>query len=227
MMQALAPLLRAQVALGRSAAAQRSSEELHALVDVASQGAFPLGALAGAAMHRGDGAAALSLARQGQADPSAATGAAFELSVVVAMASAQLGRLDDAVVALEAVHEQGEGHPFWHGVAAVVFALLGDPDRAIECAEIVEAAAGATYLDRVLAAIGAASAHRACERHGDAEREANAAVALASGVGDVVAIALATAVHQFITGAAAAATDATERLGEGWRRVLDGLRGAW
>ncbi|MEY2753779.1 MAG: hypothetical protein RJB65_137, partial [Actinomycetota bacterium] len=50
--QALSPLLRAQVALGRHAAAQRSSEELSALAEGGRLGPIPLLSVAGAAMHR-------------------------------------------------------------------------------------------------------------------------------------------------------------------------------
>ena len=63
LIQSLAALVRAQVALGKTAAAQRSSEELLTLADTGQHGAFPLLAVAGAAMHRGQGATAEAMAR--------------------------------------------------------------------------------------------------------------------------------------------------------------------
>ena len=62
LIQATAPLLRAQIALGQAGAAQRSTEELLTLADMSVQGPFPLMAVAGAAMHRGDGATAVAIA---------------------------------------------------------------------------------------------------------------------------------------------------------------------
>ena len=67
-MQATAPLLRAQIALGQAGAAQRSTEELLTLAEMSVQGPFPLMAVAGAAMHRGDGATAVAIAERALAE---------------------------------------------------------------------------------------------------------------------------------------------------------------
>jgi hypothetical protein len=52
LIQATAPLLRAQIALSQAGAAQRSTEELLTLADMSVQGPFPLMAVAETAMHR-------------------------------------------------------------------------------------------------------------------------------------------------------------------------------
>ncbi len=66
--QAMAPLVRAQTALGRSAAALRTEEELFAISEIAPVGPNALLAIAGAAMHRGDGAVAAAQATRAIAE---------------------------------------------------------------------------------------------------------------------------------------------------------------
>jgi hypothetical protein len=60
LIQALSAVIRAQVALGRVAAMNRSSEELLTLSEASPMGPVPLLAVGGAAMHRGDAAVALA-----------------------------------------------------------------------------------------------------------------------------------------------------------------------
>ena len=76
LVQATAPLLRAQIALGQAGAAQRSTEEMLTLADLSVQGPFPLMAVAGAAMHRGDGATAVAIADRALAETGEMNGAA-------------------------------------------------------------------------------------------------------------------------------------------------------
>ncbi|MCU1503208.1 MAG: hypothetical protein JWM12_2562, partial [Ilumatobacteraceae bacterium] len=97
--QAMAPLLRAQTALGRAPAAQRTEEELLTLADLAPIGPNPLMAVAGAAMHRGDGATAAANATRAIAEMRGAGTEAYEPLIVLALALAQSSRLDEAVAA--------------------------------------------------------------------------------------------------------------------------------
>ena len=98
MVQATAPLLRAQIALGQAGAAQRSTEELLTLAELSVQGPFPLMAVAGAAMHRGDGVTAVAIADRALAATDEMNGAAFEPHVARMVGLLQLDRVDEAMV---------------------------------------------------------------------------------------------------------------------------------
>ncbi len=218
--QALAPLIRAQVAMGRNTAAQRTSEELLTMSDTASNGPFPLMAVAGAAMHRGSGASALRLAQRAQSEVANSGGRASEPTVILALAHAQLGEIDEALAAIESVPTFGHDHPFTRATAALVAAAAGNAPEAIEHAEVVTHLHGATYLDQVFAYVAAAGA---AAQMGDGEKAAlaaEAAVALAIGVGDVVAIGLSTGVYAAVTGKVHPAHDARTQLGDGWTTLL-------
>ena len=220
MIQAMAPLVRAQVALGRMASAQRTSEELLAIADSSQSGSFALMAVAGAAMHRGNGAVAAATAERALAELAAIGGEAYEPTVVLALAYAQLGRVEDAMAAIESVPSYGHPHPFTRAVAALVNTVAGAPTEAIQHADAVATANGATYLDNVFAYVAAAGAY---QQLGDSEHailSAEAAVARAMSVGDVVATALATSAYQLIAGTAHAAHDPRTPLGDGWTTLL-------
>ena len=225
MVQAMAPLVRAQVALGRYASAQRTSEELLAVADSSQSGSFALMAVAGAAMHRGNGAVAAATAERALAELAAIGGEAYEPTVVLALAYAQLGRVEDAMAAIESVPSYGHAHPFTRAVAALVNTVAGAPTEAIQHADAVATAKGATYLDNVFAYVAAAGAY---QQLGDSEHailSAEAAVARAMSVGDVVATALATSAYQLIAGTAHAAHDPRTPLGDGWTTLLAMLVG--
>jgi hypothetical protein len=206
--------------MGRSAAAQRTSEELLTMSDTASNGPFPLMAVAGAAMHRGSGAVALRLAQRAHSEIAASGGRGFESTVMLAIAHAQLGQLDEALAAIESVPEFGLDHPFTRAAAALVAAATGSPKEAIEHAEIVVHLHGATYLDQVFAYVAAAGASAQLGDGEQAALAAEAAVARAIGVGDVVAIGLATGVYAAVTGETHPAHDSRTQLGDGWTTVL-------
>ena len=220
MTQAMAPLVRAQVALGRHAAAQRTSEELLAIADSSQSGSFALMAVAGAAMHRGNGAVAAATAERALAELAAIGGEAYEPTVVLALAYAQLGRVEDAMAAIESVPSYGHAHPFTRAVAALVNTVAGAPTEAIQHADAVATANGATYLDEVFAYLAAAGAYQQLGNSEQAILSAEAAIARAMGVGDVVATALATSAYQLISGNAHAAHDQRTPLGEGWTTLL-------
>jgi len=218
--QALAPLVRSEVAMGRGAASQRSIEELITLADTSDQGPFPLMAAAGAAMHRGDGALTVQLARRAQQEAEVRGGGSYEPRVLQAVGLTQLGRAEEALSVLEPI----EVHPFSQSAGALAYALTGDAAAAITHADAVIAAEGASYLDQVLAYVAAGSASA---RLGDMDRAAlwlEAAVARALGVGDVVAIALATSASQAVLGVVHPAHDPSAPLGAGWEAVVQGLR---
>jgi hypothetical protein len=223
LIQALAPLVRSQVALGRFAASQRSSEELISLAETGRQGPFPLMAVAGAAMHRGNGNIAEAMAQRALAEMRITGSQAFEPTVILAAALVQQGRAEEALAAIESVPEHGLAHPFTRAVAALVHVVSGQPDLALEAANAVADTEGATYLDQVFAYVAAAGAH---SQHGDlvqAELAAQAAVAVAIGVGDVVATCIATATFQSVTGRVHPAFDDRTQMGDGWEYVVQQL----
>ncbi|HQY15139.1 MAG TPA: adenylate/guanylate cyclase domain-containing protein [Ilumatobacteraceae bacterium] len=220
LIQALAPLVRAQVALGRHAAAQRSAEELLTLADTAHNGPAPLMAVAGAAMHRGNANVAAAMAERALAEITAMGGRLYEPMLVLALSYAQLGRTDEALATIESVPPEGDNHPFTHAVAALVYAAVGQPELATGHADAVTHADGATYLDQVFAYVAAAGAAVQMGDTAQAELTAQAAVARAIGVGDVVATALATAMFHAVSGATHPAHDERTPLGDGWVRLV-------
>ncbi len=222
--QAMAPLLRAQTALGRTAAALRTEEELFALSEVAPVGPNPLLAIAGAAMHRGDGALAAAHATHAIAEMRAAGSEAWEPLILLSMALAQCERLDEAVAALESLPDPEWDHPFAHAVGSLVSGMEHDIERSMAHAAEVFADEGASsYLDQVMARVGAATAQA---RSGDLDAavlHVEAGIALALAVGDVVAIALTTRCSELLTGSVHPSADARVPLAEGWEHVLTSL----
>jgi class 3 adenylate cyclase/tetratricopeptide (TPR) repeat protein len=225
LIQATAPLLRAQIALGQAGAAQRSTEELLTLADMSVQGPFPLMAVAGAAMHRGDGATAVAIADRALAETDETNGSAFEPHVARLVGLMQLGRVDEAMVAFAKLQPPALAHPFTNGAAALLYATLASPIDALEYADQVAHAAGATYLDEVFAYVGAASAHAQLNDKPQATLSIEAAVVRALDVGDVVAIAIATNAYQHLIGRPHPAFDQPTQLEAGWLTVIDNLPG--
>ncbi|MFM7685071.1 MAG: adenylate/guanylate cyclase domain-containing protein [Actinomycetota bacterium] len=222
--QSLAALVRVQVAQGRFADAQRSSEELAALAETGRNGTYPLLAAAGAAMHRGNATTAAALAERAVELMKANGAEVNEASTILALALAQQGRIDDALITIESLGGAPEHHPFTGAVAALVHSLAHRPREAIEHARRVTAMEGATYLDEVFAHIAAAAAHAALDEPEQARQSAEAAMARSLAVGDVVAIALSAGAFEAATGQPHDALDRT-RLGDGWLRLLASLAG--
>ena len=96
----------------------------------------------------------------------------------------------------------------------------GLPKQALEHADNVSHAAGATYLDEVFAYIGAASAHAQLDDKAQTTLSIEAAVVRALDVGDVVAIALATNAYQHLIGRPHPAFDQPTQLESGWLTVI-------
>ena len=220
LIQSLAPLVRAQVALGRFAASQRSAEELAALADTSHQGPYPLLAVGGAAMHRGNGTVALSMADRAIAEMRRNGANVTEPSVLRAAALLQGGDVETALATIEPVVETAANQPFALSVAALVHAAAGEPKTAVHHADAVAHLRGATYLDQVFAYVAAAGAYAQLDEPVQAELSAEAAVARAMSVGDVVATALATSMYQAVTGMQHPAFDDRTQLGDGWVRVV-------
>ncbi|CAB4882040.1 unannotated protein [freshwater metagenome] len=221
--QSLAVLGRTQVALGDPNAA-RTSEALLAQSDQFGQAAFPFVAAAGIAMHSGDGRATVTLAdeaierlRKVQAD-------AGESWVIRAAGLAQIGDYEEARTALAHVSNGIEAHPFFQSIRALVAALQGSADEAIEAATEVSDAVGHTYLDGVIAGIAAGSSAAAAGDGLAARGWLERAVSLAVITQDAVATALALTAYAHVLGAphAHGAGDATA-LGAGWRSVVEAL----
>ena len=223
LIQATAPLLRAQIALGQAGAAQRSTEELLTLAEMSVQGPFPLMAVAGAAMHRGDGATAVEIADRAIAETDELNGSAFEPHIARLVGLLQLGRIDEASISFSELKPHELAHPFANGAAALLYATLREPDLSLEHAHQVAEAAGATYLDEVFAYVGAASAHVQLGNKPQATLSIEAAVVRALDVGDVVAIALATNAYQHLIGRPHPAFDQPTQLEAGWLTVIDSL----
>ena len=219
--QSVSALVRAQVALGRTVAAQRSMEELASLADNSPAGPVPQLAIAGAAMHRGDGAiardAALALTGERTTNPVAVG----EANLVLAVAELKCGSLDAAVAALESVGGQLRQHPFAHAVAALVRAAAGDSAIALAEVAAVPNSSGATYLDRAFSAVAAAAAHRATDDRAAAEAAIGEALVECLEVGDVVAIALLQIAATEIVGVPhGSGASTTGTLGDGWTRLI-------
>ncbi len=225
LVQSLAPLLRAQVGLGRHAEGQRTAEELLTLADTSQNGPAPLMAVAGAAMHRGNPNVAAAMAERALAEIAAIGGRLFEPLLVLALAYAQQGRIDEALVTLESVPTEGSDHPFTHAVSALIYGAVGQTEVAIGHADAVTHAPGATYLDQVFSYVAAAAAAMQMGDAVQAELTAQAAVARALAVGDVVAIALSTEIFHAITGNVHSAHDGRTQLGEGWTTLVQLLVG--
>jgi len=152
-------------------------------------------------------------------------GRAFEPQLVLALGFAQLGRVDEALTTLDTVPEQGANHPFTRAVTAMVLAATGKAQEALTHSAAVTDLSGATYLDQVFAYLAAAGACAQLNQPAQAELNAQAAVARAMSVGDVVATALATTVFGAITGMTHPAFDERTPLGRGWTRLVAALVG--
>jgi hypothetical protein len=174
-------------------------------------------------MHRGDGATAVSTAERAIAITDQMNGAAFEPHLARLVGLLQLGKHDEARIAFAELPTHAMAHPFTNSVATLLYATIGSPRQALEHAECVSQAAGATYLDDVFAYTGAASAYAQLGEAEQCRLNAEAAVVRALDVGDVVAIALATNAYHHLVGRPHPAFDQPTQLEPGWVRVIDNL----
>jgi class 3 adenylate cyclase/tetratricopeptide (TPR) repeat protein len=216
--QALSPRMRALVALGRTHEAERGIEESLAMSDSFGELSFPMMAAAGTAVHLGLGDRALDISQQAL-DRSLAMGAdGSESRITVAMALCQVGRPDDALVALEQVENLT---PYLWSVRSLARALTADASGAIEDAARIVADRGASYLDRVVAGTAGAAAQMQLGDREAALEDFDRARTVAADAGDVVMRELVALTRSVVM--------SEERhlevghLGSGWKLVAESL----
>ncbi|MEO6651522.1 MAG: adenylate/guanylate cyclase domain-containing protein [Ilumatobacteraceae bacterium] len=154
--QALSTLNRAYVALGRSADADRSVEEVLALSDSFGELAYPVIAAAGTAMHlgRGERAAELASSAIGRLDT---TGANIdEGRVIEAFGRLLSGDADGTLARLLDVDV--ERSPFALAARSTASAMLGDHAAALADVQSIESMESVSYWDLAVARVAAAGA---------------------------------------------------------------------
>ncbi len=216
--QALAPRIRALVALGRSEEAERGLDEALSLSDAFGDLAFPTMAAAGAAVHLGLGERSVVLGETAVERNRAMGADGSEVRVTLALALCQVGRAEEALALLLEIDVD---FPYARAVRALASATVGDGDQARADADAVIAEEGATYLDRVVADVAAAAADAG---RGDDEAAADRlkrAAACAREAGDAVAQALARRAAARLVGEDDDGLH--EPLGVGWQRVVSEL----
>jgi class 3 adenylate cyclase/tetratricopeptide (TPR) repeat protein len=215
--QALAPRMRALVALGRNQEAERSLEEALSLADAFGDLAIPTMAAAGTAAHLGLGARAVALSEVALSRMLAMHADGSEARITLALGLCQVGDHDRALATLLEVRSSS---PYARAVTALASAMAGMSDDALAAAQLVIDDETSTYLDRVLADI-AAGAGLLVDDHDEAGERLEAAHQTAVHAGDAAAIALAGAVKaEFLSDGS---SRAIQHLGDGWRRVVIGL----
>jgi class 3 adenylate cyclase/tetratricopeptide (TPR) repeat protein len=215
-MQALSPLNRARAGLGKKADAKRGVEEAISLGHSFGELSMALQGAAGVAVHIGAAEQALDLAGQ-VLDRHRSTGTTqHEAWVLLALARCQTGDVDGAMAAIEEI--EVDDFPFGQSARALVRAIAGDVEGALDDAAAVEEIRGASYFDLAIARLGGVIA---AERTGDAaesERWLELFGSLASSVGDVVFVSVA----QALGGRAGAGEDREPpTLLPGWRTIVD------
>jgi class 3 adenylate cyclase/tetratricopeptide (TPR) repeat protein len=217
LLQATAPLLRAQVALGQHDQSQRIIEELQVLLDHGSTIAIPAVILAGALVHRGDGEQAVVAATEALRLAEAGGVDIDEVAIVLALAHLQAGHIDEATVAVQRVEKP---HPFSDAVGALVSLATAHVSEARQQAERSLAGDGASYLDGVLANIAKAAAATRMGEVDAARQAADVALATARRSGDVIAVALSSHARARV-GSPGAEPEASTDLTRGWHTVLN------
>jgi class 3 adenylate cyclase/tetratricopeptide (TPR) repeat protein len=216
--QALAPRMRALVALGRTHEAERGIEESLAMSDSFGNLSFPVMAAAGAAVHLGLGDRALTISQQA-VDRFVAMGAdASESRTTLALALCQVGRADEAMAMLEQVENST---PYHWSVRALARAITADASGAIDDADRVVADNGSSYLDRVIADTAGAAARLQLGDRETAAADLERAHATASEAGDVVAREL-VGLARWVMLAVGPHQD-PGHLGDGWKVVAASL----
>jgi tetratricopeptide (TPR) repeat protein len=216
--QALAPRMRALVALGRTHEAERGIEESLAMSESFGDLSFPMMAAAGTAVHLGLGDRALSISEHAL-DRSLAMGAdGAESRITLALALCQVGRADEALAVLDVVEN---ATPYLLSVRALARAITGDPSGSIDDADLVAADAGASYLDRVIAGMSAGAAAMHLGQRDDAVARFDDASSTARATGDVMARELVGLTRSVVLHEPS--HQEAGHLGSGWRSVAASL----
>jgi hypothetical protein len=169
---------------------------------------------AGVAMHLGVAEQAYQLAEQVLERHHESGTADNEALVLVALSHCQNGRIDEGLAVIEDVDVSD--FPFGQGARAVVRAVAGELDRALEDAQSVEQARGASYFDVALARLGAVLAASGSGDTPLRNEWLDRFTTLANSVGDVVLIDLA---HE-LAGREAEPESSDRSPGAGWRRMI-------
>jgi class 3 adenylate cyclase/tetratricopeptide (TPR) repeat protein len=191
--QVLGPLTRALVAVGRIADANRVVEECRTLATPFGLQGFSSTIAAGVAVHLGEGDRAAREARAAAEELDDSREAGYDAQVTLALALLQQGEVGPAAEVLGALPDQELGRPYGSAVAALVYAAEGRPEEALAASAVVSTAEGASYLDRVLALVGAGLAQPRTAEGDDATASLDAAAAIAMAAGDLVAQAIVQA----------------------------------
>ncbi len=231
--QAAAVEARALLALGRVAEGRRTLERLRSLVTGNTLERFGSVVLAQASVQVGAAGPALAAlhSRPGEADEGLG---GMEGLTAAGLAHLQLGRVDEAVAALEHARDLAGGRPDVATMAALALAYvgLGRLDDAVALAAAVGTDERATYLDRVGARVALALGQTRAGRPAEARASFSLARAEADATEDRLAQALVRLAEAealeaqgspMAVGALAEAGSLLERLGlesTGWRTAF-------
>jgi class 3 adenylate cyclase/tetratricopeptide (TPR) repeat protein len=215
--QAIAPRMRALVALGRNQEAERSLEEVLSMADSFGDLAIPIMAAAGTAAHLGLGTRAVSLGEVAVERMVAMHADGSEARITLALGLCQIGDPDQALATLLDVREPG---PYARAVSAIASVMAGMLDQGLVDADLVINDESSTYLDRVLADVAGGAALMFGDSIAGQKRLARSRQT-ALDAGDAAAIALAVSASVGL-GADFEATR-VEHLGDGWKTVIVGL----
>lgn len=221
--QALSVLGRAQIALGDPGIAKTTEALLSSAMQF-GQSPYPYLAVAGIVMHGGDGKTAIAMADEAIARMNSMESNPSEAYIIKAVGLVQIGDYESAQIALDQVEGRVSNHPFARAAGALVAALEARPAQAIAAAEEVAAAEGHSYLDGVIACIGAGAACAIQSDSDQARRWLDDAVQQAVAPQDVVATALSLLAFEHVLGFAHdRGSGDLGALGAGWRSVIDSL----
>ena len=218
LVQALAPMMRALVALGRAEEAQQAMEEAVAVSEFFGDLAMPNMAAAGTAAHLGLGQRGVHLGEEAVERIARMGADGSEPRITLALLLCQADRAEDAVTALLDVNVLT---PYFYAVEALALALIGDGDGAIRSADVVAADPGASYLDRVIAEVAAGATLARCGDTDGAAERLSLARDTADEVRDVVAHNLVANVVSATIGPSVHPSELD--LAPGWRSVVDAL----
>lgn len=192
-LQALVPLNRALVALGRSGEAEQVAEGAVALSERTNMPAFGLTVVAGMAAHLGRARQAVEAGLRALDDLARRKldGPGVDAHVSLALGYLMDGDIDSALAVLEAVAAAAQRHPYLMAAQALVLAADGRPQEAITLGTEVGESAGASYLDRQTAAAAIGLAHAQLGDDDEARQALIGGVVATDATDDRVAQALA------------------------------------
>ena len=196
-------LVRAGVAAGQTADAQRHLEALAAMADSASRRAFVALVQAGASAHAGEPRRAVVAAEQALAAGSLDGIGLSEAWAALALARLQLGDADAAAVAAARAAQADADAPYIASVEAATAVACGETERAVELAARVASHPGASYLDHVIAVAAGAIARVGQARYDAAEELIADAAAVAATSEDPLVAAMVNATQAMLDAARA------------------------